>query len=139
VKTLFSEVLRLPEPLALIILIGFAILLLGISIFMLTRPKKALWALRKFGSTTLINIGELGTRAIIGWAFLSYADASNVPTAFRVIGAFLIITAAIIICIPKRFHNQYAVYWAERFPPNRVRLFSLFSFGAVVALIGALL
>jgi hypothetical protein len=123
---------------AYLLLLLSATWLLGVSLFILLRPQLALTYLGKFASTNLINYSELSLRMMAGIAFLQYADASRSPRLFVIVGWFLVVTAGILFCTPRRWHAAYAVYWSRVLTPSLARMAAPFSFLAGVLLLLAL-
>jgi uncharacterized membrane protein YfcA len=115
-----------------VIAFGFFIILCGF--LMLFAPKKANDYLRKFGSTNFINYAELLIRAIIGVAIILASGVSKFPNIFRIFGWFLVITAIILCCIPRRIHHKFSLQAAETLKLFYFQLISPFSFlfGAVI-------
>ena len=107
---------------ALIILFG--LWLIGVSIFALLRPRKAIAAIGNFASTNLINYSELGLRALVGAAFVHSHDASPAPAIFATIGWGLIVSSLLIALAPRRWHSAYAQYCAKNIPPFLVYIFA---------------
>jgi uncharacterized membrane protein YfcA len=110
------------------IVIAFGIFIIFCGFLMLFAPKKANEYLRKFGSTNFINYAELIIRAIIGVAIILASDASKFPEIFRIFGWFLVITALILCCIPRRIHHKFSLQAAETLKPFYFQLISPFSF-----------
>ncbi len=50
------------------------------------------------------------------------AAGSRYPLAVMVIGGFLIVSAVILLVLPRRWHAAYSTYWASRIPVPAVRL-----------------
>jgi uncharacterized membrane protein YfcA len=114
--------------------IAFGIFIIFCGFLMLFAPKKANDYLRKFGSTNFINYAELFIRIIIGIAIIYASDISKFPNIFRIFGWFLVITAIILCCIPRRIHHKFSLQAAETLKPFYFQLISPFSFlfGAVI-------
>ncbi len=110
------------------VIIVFGIWLLWVSGAMVTRPSFAIACLRKFASTNLINYTEISLRFIVGAAFFSYAPHSNYMTAYQIIGIFLAVTAGVLMLIPRRWHHNYALWWADKLTYNQVVFCAPFSF-----------
>ncbi len=104
----------------LAILLG--VWLVGLSLFMLVSPHRALGALAAMGGSGLIHFGELGLRTLAGAALVLAASASKAPTLIGVVGWFLIVSALAIMIAPRRWHTGYSAYRARRIPVTAVRL-----------------
>lgn len=87
-----------------------------------------LGALRKMASTNLINYTELGLRLLVGLAVIGFAPYTAYTKLLQICGGFLIITAIILMLIPRRWHHAYAVWWADKLKPWQVQLATPLSF-----------
>ncbi|MDB2438472.1 hypothetical protein N9W89_07125 [Hellea sp.] len=105
----------------------FGIWLIAVSIIILLYPQKALSALRKFASTNLINYSELILRFIVGLGLFGHAPNTVFEMEFKIAGGFLAMTAIILILIPRRWHHNYALWWADRLKSWQIRLCAPFS------------
>lgn len=112
---------------------AFGLFMIGVSLLILVQPKIALVALRKFASTYLIHFTELGLRALVGLGFIGIAPFTDYVTPLKIWGGFLIITAFIIMLIPRRWHHAYAVWWAEKLKTWHIRLCAPFSLSVGLA------
>jgi uncharacterized membrane protein YfcA len=114
--------------------IAFGVFIIFCGFLMLFAPKKANDYLRKFGSTNFINYAELFIRIIIGIAIIYASDISKFPDIFKIFGWFLVVTALILCCVPRRIHHQFSLNAAETLKPFYFQLISPFSFlfGAVI-------
>ena len=101
---------------------AFGLFMIGVSLLILVKPQIAFMALRKFASTYFIHFTELGLRALAGLGFIRIAPFTDYGTPLKIWGVFLIITAFIIMLIPRRWHHAYAVWWAEKLKPWHIRL-----------------
>jgi len=110
------------------IAVSFGIFIILCGFLMLFAPKKANEYLRKFGSTNFINYTELFIRIIIGVAIILASDVSKIPDICRIFGWFLVVTALILCCVPRRIHHQFSLNAAETLKPFYFRLISPFSF-----------
>lgn len=84
---------------------------------MISRPRRCLHWLGLFASTWQINLTELGLRAATGAALIVRAPESKAAPPFEAAGWFLIVTAALLAAIPRRWHAAYAVWWSRRIAP----------------------
>lgn len=109
------------------ITIAFGLVLIGLGLIAIFRPRRALKLLSKMGSTWPINITELSLRALWGLGLYLWAPLSPYPQIFYWGGIFMMITSAIIVCLPLHWHNGYSRYWATRIPPGAVRYFGVIS------------
>ena len=112
---------------------AFGLFMIGVSLLILIQPKIALMALRKFASTYFIHFTELGLRALTGLGFIGIAPFTDYVTPLKIWGGFLIITAFIIMLVPRRWHHAYAVWWAGKLKPWHIRLCAPFSLSVGLA------
>lgn len=112
------------EIIAQFTLIIFGIFFIATGLIMLLRPTKARETLRKAGSTAFINYAELSVRMIPAIAFIIYADTSNYPTPFKIIGWYILITSIILMIIPRKLHHKLSNRFADFLTP---RIFQLIS------------
>ena len=96
--------------------------LIGLGVFMLVRPRQALVALSRMGGSPSVHIGEMAVRILVGAAMVLAAAGSRYPFAVMVIGGFLIVSAVILLVLPRRWHAAYSTWWASRIPVPAVRL-----------------
>ena len=116
------------EQFAAYTIIAFTLWLTALGVVMAFIPDWALFLLRQAGSTLLIHVGELMLRLLFGLAMIIVADRSLFPQAFFWIGAFMAITAALILILPRRWHSAYALWCADRLPSWLVRVSALLCF-----------
>lgn len=120
----------------LAVLIG--VWLIGLSLFMLLAPQRALGVLAAMGSTPLIHFGEMAGRIAAGLVLMLASVVSRSPQVVNLIGAFLIVSAVVLMFLPRRWHAAYSTWWAKRIPVWAVRLSAVFSILAGGVLIWAL-
>lgn len=96
--------------------------LMGLGVFMLIQPRQALAALGQMGGSPTVHIGEMAVRILAGVAMVSAAAASRFPVAIAVIGSFLIVSALVLLLLPRRWHAAYSTWWSRRIPVAAVRL-----------------
>jgi hypothetical protein len=113
--------------------------LIGLSLFMLAAPRRALKALAAMGGTPTVHFGEMAVRAAAGTALVLAAAASRFPLAIVLVGWFLIASAAVLTMLPRRWHAAYSTWWAQRIPVPAVRLVALLSLIAGAVLIRAMI
>jgi len=111
-----------------LIVIAFGLWLICVSILIFARPEFALKALRKFASTNLLNYTELGLRLLVGVGFIGLAPHVDYMLIIKYAGIFLVISAIILIIIPRGWHHKYAIWWADNLKPWQVRICAPFSF-----------
>ena len=96
--------------------------LMGLSLFMLAAPRRALTALAAMGGSRTVHFGEMALRAAAGAGLVLAAAASRFPLAIAVVGWFLIASAAVLTMLPRRWHAAYSTWWSQRIPVTAVRL-----------------
>ncbi|NNK61876.1 MAG: hypothetical protein HKO98_01600 [Gemmatimonadetes bacterium] len=121
------------------IVLAFGGFLVATGGLMLFAPERARGFIRKAGSTNRINYSEITLRLIPAAALVLAADVSRFPTAFRILGTFMIVTSLVLYFVPRRMHHAYAVYWADALEPRYMRLVAPFSVAFGVAVILAVL
>ena len=109
---------------------------MGLSFLILLKPRMMLRALRKMGSTTLINYTELSLRFAVGLGVVGLAPFTSYTKLMQLCGVFLIITAIILMLIPRRWHHGYAVWWADKLKPWQIQMATPLSFAVGAAAIG---
>lgn len=109
----------------LAVLVG--VWLIGLSLFMLLAPQRALGVLAAMGSTPLIHFGEMAGRIAAGFVLMLVSVMSRSPQVINLIGAFLIVSAVVLMVLPRRWHAAYSTWWARRIPVWAVRLSAVFS------------
>ena len=109
--------------------------LIGLGVWMAARPRDALAALARMGGAPAVHLGEMSVRILIGAAFAAAADASRFPVAMTAIGGFLIVSAVILLLLPRRWHAAYSTFWAARIPVAAVRLIGPLSWAMGAGLI----
>lgn len=101
---------------AILILVAFALWLIAVGLFALAAPRRAIRAIGAFASTTLVNLAELVLRGLVGAAFILAAPLTPYPRAFAVIGWMLVVSAIILLLLPRRWHAGFATSTASRMP-----------------------
>lgn len=79
-------------------------------------PEQARRALAAMGTNWAIQLGEHIPRAVVGFAMVLRAPLSKYPAPFEIAGWFILCSSIAILLVPMRWHNAYAVWWAERIP-----------------------
>ncbi len=119
--------------------IGVGVWLVALGLFMIAAPRLELEALARLGGDNLIHFGEMALRALAGIALVLAAPVSKFPEIISPIGWFLILSAAAIAVLPRRWHAAYSVWWARRIPAGAVSLIAPASVLGGVILIWAML
>ena len=121
------------EFLSKLIVGAFGLWMMGVSVMILIRPKMMLAALRKMASTNLINYTELSLRLLVGIGVVGLAPFTPYKKLLQICGGFLMVTAIILMLIPRRWHHAYAVWWADKLKPWHVQLATPISFAVGAA------
>ncbi len=119
--------------------IGVGLWLIGLSVFMLAAPRRALKALEAMGGTPAVHFGEMALRTAAGIALVLAAATSRFPHAIALIGGFLVVSALVLMLLPRRWHASYSTWWAQRIPVIAVRLVAPLSLVAGGVLVWAVL
>ena len=91
------------------------------------------------GGDNIIHFGEMALRALAGAALVVAAPLSKFPQIISPVGWFLILSAAVIAALPRRWHAAYSIWWARRIPVAAVRLIAPLSVLGGSTLIWAML
>ncbi len=110
------------------IVILFGLFIIASGLLMLLKPIKAQELLRKFASTNFINYAEITIRLIVGIALILYSDFCKSPEIFKILGWFMLITALILYCVPRKLHHKFAMRSADIIKPVHFRIISPFAF-----------
>ena len=116
---------------------AFGLWLIAVAALMAFGPARALQVLAAMGSTPLIHFGEHALRSLAGLALIGASETARFPTVFYVSGLFLVLSSALIVIAPRRWHHGYARFWAQRLPVWSIRWLSSLSAAAGLALIWA--
>ena len=109
------------QPIAILVILAFALWVAAGSLVAMASPATARGWIARFASSEKMNLAEQAWRALAGAALLVRADVSLSPEAFRLVGAILIASAAILLVVPLRWHSAYAVWWSQNLPLWAVR------------------
>ncbi len=110
---------------ALLVVLAGAGWLAIVSLACLFRPERARQGLASMGSNWRWQLGEHIPRAIVGMAMVLRAPLTKAPQLLEIGGWFIVATSILILLVPMRWHNRYAVWWAERIPLLAYRLLAL--------------
>lgn len=125
------------QTIAWIVLLAAAGWLMWAGVIMAFRPLYALHLLSRTATTWRINAIEQVPRLITGAAMIARAEISRFPSFFEMGGLFIVASSVVLLIIPLRWHNGYAVFWARRIPSGGVRMVAPLSILSGVALIWA--
>lgn len=110
------------QNIALSVLIGAALWLVAVGVFMAAKPAAALRFLGLTASSHRVNLTEQGLRMVAGCALVVRSPYAETPEMFAVAGWFIIVSSAALMVVPLHWHAGYAIWWAERMPHWAVRL-----------------
>lgn len=113
--------------------------LIGLGVWIALFPRRALAALAAMGGTPVIHFGEMSVRLLAGVALVAAGPVSRFPAVISLIGGFLILSALVLMALPRRWHAAYSTWWAARIPVPAARLVAPFSMIGGAALIWAVL
>lgn len=102
--------------------LALGVWMIGLGVFMGVAPARALSALAAMGGTPRVHFGEMILRILAGTALMAASAASRFPQALWLIGAFLIVSAVVLMLLPRRWHSAYSRWWAARIPVWAVRV-----------------
>ena len=112
--------------------------LIALGVWMTAYPDRALSALAAMGGSPVAHFGEMITRLLIGAALVAAGPASRFPQVIPLLGWFLIISALVLMALPRRWHAAYSTWWAARIPVAAVRVVAAFSMIGGAAVIWSL-
>jgi len=117
-----------------IVVAGFGLFLIAVGFLMLLAPSKAREFLKKAGSTPSIHYGELILRMIPAAGLVVYADQSEFPEFFTLLGWFMLGSSVLLIALPRKYHHTYAQKCAYYLNPLLIRMIAplAFAFGGSV-------
>ena len=117
------------------LVIATGVWLIGLGVLMMIQPRQALAALGQMGGSPTVHIGEMAVRILAGVAMIFAAAASRFPVAISIIGSFLIVSALVLLLLPRRWHAAYSRWWSCHIPVTAVRLIAPMSWAMGGALI----
>lgn len=109
------------------IVVFFGVFLIFSSFILFFYPYRAKEIIGKAGSTFLINYTELGSRLLIGIAFVISSKIALYEWQFKVVGYFLIVSALVLMCVPIKKHNQFSRNAANKLKPIYLKICAPFS------------
>ena len=114
---------------ALIVVLAAGLWLGGIGVLMAARPGYCLALLERMtvsleAGSWLLNLTEQGLRILAGAALVVRAPASKLPLVFEVAGWALVLSSALILILPMRWHAAYGRMLLKALGPILVRLAS---------------
>lgn len=117
------------DGIAMTVVLGAGLYLVGLALALLARPEPASRFLLGFAGSAGAHYAELGVRALAGWAFIRHAPGMVFPHVFSGFGWILLITTAVLLLLPWRWHRSFA---RKTVPPALERS-GLMALGAAAA------
>jgi hypothetical protein len=110
-----------------IVVIAFALFLIGLALVIAIWPPRAERVLRLFASSARAHYTEQALRMLVGISMVNLASGARFPELFRIFGWLMIVTTIVLLLVPWRWHHAFAV----RVMPmvyGRMRLFAVGAF-----------
>ncbi len=96
------------EAIASAIVIAAAAFLICVAAMSFFAPKLATRFLDGFASSARAHMTEMTIRLVVGWSFVVYAPRMLYSDVFSVFGWVLVVTSAMLLLIPWRWHHRFA-------------------------------
>lgn len=96
------------EAVASVIVVLAAIYLIGLAATTFFAPACAARFLNGFAGSARVHVFEMVIRLIVGCSLLVYAPYMLYPDAFKILGWALVISSAILLLLPWRWHQRFA-------------------------------
>jgi hypothetical protein len=96
------------DGLAMTLVLGAGAFLVGLALALVARPEPAGRFLLGFAGSAGAHFAEMGVRALAGWAFFRHAPGMAFPRVFSGFGWILLITTALLLLLPWRWHRSFA-------------------------------
>jgi hypothetical protein len=128
--------------LALLILEAAGLWLLAIALMTALYPAYCLHRFERMclsleAANWRLQLIEQGLRLLVGAALIVRAPDSRLPLAFEIAGWLLLVTSAIILLAPIRWHAGYGMWWTRRLHPWMIRLLCPLPAAAGIAIVVA--
>jgi hypothetical protein len=99
------------EVLSGVLVVAFGLFLIGLAVLIAIKPLLAERFLRAFASSARAHYVEQALRLIAGGATVIFAPSMWYPDLFRLFGWLIVVTAAMLLLLPWRWHYEFAK-WA---------------------------
>ncbi|QQS40612.1 MAG: hypothetical protein IPM63_14760 [Acidobacteriota bacterium] len=106
-----------------IVVAFFGLFLIGLAALCVFRRPAAERFLSGFAASAKAHFTEHTIRFIVGAAFIVSSPSTIFPPLFLIFGWVLVVTSAILLVLPWRWHREYAK-WAVPMVLRRLRLFA---------------
>ena len=114
--------------LALGVVFGFCLFLLGLAVLIVVAPVRAERFLGAFAGSARAHYLEQVLRLLVGTALLALADRMRYPAAFTLLGGLMAGTTLVLLALPWRWHQRFA----QRVMPSVFRHMRLFALGVAL-------
>ena len=108
------------------IVVCFCVFLIGMALLIVFRPSTAERFLGSFASSASAHYTEQVLRLIVGASLVNFASSMWCPDGFRLFGWSILVSTAVLLLIPWRWHHKFA----SRVMPPIYRNLKLFGLGA---------
>ena len=117
------------QAFALVIVAVASVWLVAVGLLMALRPRYCLHLFSRMAVSVeagnrRLNLTEQGLRLLAGAALILRAPASKLPLPFEIFGWLLVISSALILTAPMRWHAAYGIWWSRRLTPPVIRILS---------------
>lgn len=120
-----------------IVVVAFALFLIGLAATSFTRPSLAMRFLNAHASSATAHYAEQAVRLAVGGSLVAFSSEMWQPDVFRLFGWVVVVTTVGLLGIPWRWHQRFA----RRVVPPVTRHMTLYGLGAaalgVLVLLGA--
>ena len=113
---------------AVLVVVTFALFLIGLTGFVFIRPMVAERFFRAFASSAKAHYTEQAFRLIIGASLVVIAPTMWQPNLFRIIGWAIIISSLALILTPWQWHHRFATHAL----PKLIRFMKLYAIGLLL-------
>lgn len=111
-----------------LVVVAFALFLLGLAVTIYARPALAERFLNAFAHSARAHYIEQAVRLVVGGALVAFSSEMVQPDVFRLFGWIIVVTTVGLLCISWRWHRGFA----QRVIPPVIRHLRLYGFGAAV-------
>ena len=107
-----------------IVVVGFCLFLIGLTLVIAAMPSLAERFLRSFASSAQAHYTEQGLRLLVGAAVVHLASSMRHPQLFKLFGWLMVVTTVGLLLIPWQWHHKFST---TVMPPviRHMRLFAL--------------
>ena len=91
-----------------IVVVGFGLFLIGLTVVVAAAPSLAERFLRAFASSAQAHYTEQGLRLLVGAALVDFASSMWYPELFKLFGWLIIVTSAGLLLSPWQWHHKFS-------------------------------